>query len=320
MRPTVPRRARRPRSLPWSAFPVRIGAVPASPPQRARSSRGCHRVRFRATEPLLQLAQHRVVSGDGYRLREGRRRQGRRRAEGDRRNACAGKSRSRQSEGRCLVGGRGRLVSAGRRGRVARDVRVTECQGPAPLGATDIDVVGQSRVGRIRRHPCARLQHRARREEEAAAAQMLEGPVRSGVQGRADARQSHSSGTAYLMLATLVQVFGEDEAFKYMKAVHPNVSSYARSGIGPMTAVKRGEIAIGSTVLHGVINDIVAGFPVLPVLPCEGVGYEVGSIAIVKGARNLDNANRFVDWALTVEAQKVGLDVKEYAIPTNHSV
>src|SRR6266545_7390839 len=36
----------------------------------------------------------------------------------------------------------------------------------------------------------------------------------------------NSSGTAYLMLATLVQVFGEDEAFKYMKAVHPNVSSY----------------------------------------------------------------------------------------------
>src|SRR6266542_3064600 len=121
----------------------------------------------------------------------------------------------------------------------------------------------------------------------------------------------NSSGTAYLMLATLVQVFGEDAAFKYMKAVHPNVSSYARSGIGPMTSVKRGEIAIGSTVLHGVINDIVAGFPVRPVLPCEGVGYEVGSIAIIKGARNLDNAKRFVDWALTVEAQKVGLDVKE---------
>jgi iron(III) transport system substrate-binding protein len=130
----------------------------------------------------------------------------------------------------------------------------------------------------------------------------------------------NSSGTAYLMLATLVQVFGEDEAFKYLKAVHPNVSSYARSGIGPMTAVKRGEIAIGSTVLHGVINDIVAGFPVLPVLPCEGVGYEVGSIAVIKGARNLDNAKRFVDWALTPEAQKIGLDVKEYAIPTNRSV
>ncbi len=130
----------------------------------------------------------------------------------------------------------------------------------------------------------------------------------------------NSSGTAYLMLASLVQVFGEDEAFRYMKALNANVSSYARSGIGPMTAVKQGEIYIGSTVLHGVINEIVAGYPVKPVLPCEGVGYEVGSMAIIKGARNLDNAKRFVDWALTVDAQRIGLDVREYAIPTNRNV
>ena len=87
-----------------------------------------------------------------------------------------------------------------------------------------------------------------------------------------------------------------------------------------MTAVTRGEIDIGSTVLHGVINEIVRGFPVKAILPCEGVGYEVGSMAIIKGARNLDNAKKFVDWALTVDAQKIGLDVKEYAIPTNKSV
>ena len=130
----------------------------------------------------------------------------------------------------------------------------------------------------------------------------------------------NSSGTAYLMLASLVQIFGEDEAYKYMKALNANVSSYARSGIGPMTAVKQGEIYVGSTVLHGVINEIVAGFPVKPVLPCEGVGYEIGSMAIIKGSRNLDNAKKFVDWALTADAQKIGFEVKEYAIPTNKNV
>ena len=130
----------------------------------------------------------------------------------------------------------------------------------------------------------------------------------------------NSSGTAYLMLASLVQIFGEDEAFSYMKALNANVASYARSGIGPMTAVKRGEVAIGSTVLHGVINEIAQGFPVKPVLPCEGVGYEVGSMAIIKGTRNLDAARKFVDWALGVDAQKIGLELKEYAIPTNRNV
>lgn len=129
-----------------------------------------------------------------------------------------------------------------------------------------------------------------------------------------------TSGTAYLMLASLVQVFGEDEAFSYMQALNANVASYARSGIGPMTAVKRGEIFVGSTVLHGVINEIAAGFPVKAILPCEGVGYEVGSMAIIKGSRNIDNAKKFADWALTVDAQKIGLEVKEYAIPTNRGV
>jgi iron(III) transport system substrate-binding protein len=130
----------------------------------------------------------------------------------------------------------------------------------------------------------------------------------------------NSSGTAYLMLATLVQVFGEDAAFKYLRDVHANVNQYARSGIGPMTAVTRGETAIGSTVLHGVINEIVRGFPVEPVLPCEGVGYEVGSTAVIKGARNLDAARKFIDFALSADGQKVGLEVKEFAIPTNRGV
>lgn len=129
-----------------------------------------------------------------------------------------------------------------------------------------------------------------------------------------------SSGTAYLMLASLVQVFGEDEAFRYLVDLNRNVTSYARSGIGPMTAITRGEVYVGSSVLHGVINEIVRGFPVAPILPCEGVGYEVGSMSIIKGARNLDAAKKFYDWALTADAQKIGLDIKEYAIPANRAV
>jgi len=64
----------------------------------------------------------------------------------------------------------------------------------------------------------------------------------------------------------------------------------------------------------------VRGFPVHPVLPCEGVGYEIGSTAIIKGTRNLDAARKFIDFALTAEGQHIGLEVKEYAIPTHRDV
>ena len=52
-------------------------------------------------------------------------------------------------------------------------------------------------------------------EEEAARAEMLEGPRRiPRYKGEVMLGNPNSSGTAYLMLASLVQVFGEDEAFR----------------------------------------------------------------------------------------------------------
>ena len=42
----------------------------------------------------------------------------------------------------------------------------------------------------------------------------------------------NASGTAYTAIATLVQVLGEDEAFKYLKALHKNINNYPRSGVG----------------------------------------------------------------------------------------
>ena len=42
-----------------------------------------------------------------------------------------------------------------------------------------------------------------------------------------------SSGTAYTMIATLVQMMGEDKAFDYLKTLHKNISTYTRSGTAP---------------------------------------------------------------------------------------
>ena len=144
--------------------------------------------------------------------------------------------------------------------------------------------------------------------------------IKPELAGEVQMANPNASGTAYTAIATLVQVMGEEPAFDYMKKLNANVNQYARSGIGPMTAVTRGEVYVGSTVLHGVINEIVRGFPVLPILPCEGVGYEIGSTAVIKGTRNLDAARKFVDFALSPAGQQIGLDVKEFAIPTNRSV
>jgi iron(III) transport system substrate-binding protein len=69
--------------------------------------------------------------------------------------------------------------------------------------------------------------------------------------------------------------------------------------------------------MHDGVTEAVAGFPVKTQAPCEGTGYEIGSLSIVKGAKNLDGAKKFVDWALTAPAQKLGADSKQFQVPSN---
>ena len=124
--------------------------------------------------------------------------------------------------------------------------------------------------------------------------------------GEVQMANPNASGTAYTAIATLVQVFGEEEAFKYLLALHKNINNYPRSGVAPIKAVARGETMVSVSFIHDVVTEAQADFPVKSVAPCEGTGYEIGSLSIVKGARNLDAAKKFVDWALTPKAQTLG--------------
>ena len=127
----------------------------------------------------------------------------------------------------------------------------------------------------------------------------------------------NASGTAYSTLATFIQIFGEDKAFDLLKGMHRNTNNYPRTGAGAIRAVARGETSIGVTFLHDGLTEIANGFPVKIVVPCEGTGYEVGSMSVIKGARNLENAKKFYDWALTPEAQKIAGDLKNFQTPSN---
>ena len=128
-----------------------------------------------------------------------------------------------------------------------------------------------------------------------------------------------SSGTAYTMIATLVQLMGEDKAFDYLKSLHRNVSTYTRSGTGPIKAVARGETAVSISFVHDGPGEKQQGFPVETITPAEGTGAEIGSMSIVKGARNLEQAKRFYEWALTAPAQQFGAAAKQYQLPSNKS-
>jgi iron(III) transport system substrate-binding protein len=126
-----------------------------------------------------------------------------------------------------------------------------------------------------------------------------------------------SSGTAYTMIATLVQLMGEDKAFEYMKALHKNIGQYPRSGTGPIKAAARGETTVSISFVHDGPGEKAQGFPVETVTPTDGTGAEIGSMSIVKGARNLEAAKKFYEWALSPQAQQFGAAAKQFQLPSN---
>ena len=83
-----------------------------------------------------------------------------------------------------------------------------------------------------------------------------------------------------------------------MKAMHKNVNQYTKSGAAPARAAATGESLVGITFQHDAVVQAVGGAPVTIVSPCEGTGYEIGSMSIIKGAKNMENAKKWYDWAL----------------------
>jgi iron(III) transport system substrate-binding protein len=137
--------------------------------------------------------------------------------------------------------------------------------------------------------------------------------------GEVQVANPNSSGTAYNMLATMVQILGEDEAFKYLKQLDANVNQYTKSGAAPIQAAAQGETTIGIVFQHDVVaTQLATGAPLVTVAPCEGTGYEIGSESIIKGAANLENAKKWYDWSLTVDAQKLAAsEGNSYQVPSN---
>ncbi|MCB1970031.1 MAG: ABC transporter substrate-binding protein [Geminicoccaceae bacterium] len=141
--------------------------------------------------------------------------------------------------------------------------------------------------------------------------------VKDEYRGEVQMANPNSSGTAYTTLATMVQLLGEDAAFEWLKALNKNINQYTKSGSAPIKAAARGETTIGIVFQHDAVTQKVGGFPIEVVSPCEGTGYEIGSMSIIKGARNMDEAKQFYDFALRADIQEMAGSVGAYQVPSN---
>jgi iron(III) transport system substrate-binding protein len=126
-----------------------------------------------------------------------------------------------------------------------------------------------------------------------------------------------SSGTSYTALATILQLKGEEAGWEYLQQYAGQISQFTKSGAAPAKFVGQGEAAVGIVFSHDIVNEIENNkLPLQLTFPEEGTGYEIGGMALLKGAKHPQAAKLWFDWALTPEAQALGPVFAAYQAPT----
>ncbi len=128
-----------------------------------------------------------------------------------------------------------------------------------------------------------------------------------------------TSGTAYTVLATLVQLKGDDAVWDYLTKLNVNMSQYTKSGSAAPNAVALGEAAIALTFSHDGLQPTAEGYPIELSFPSDGTGYEIGATALIKGgpADEQENAKKFIDWMCSEAGQGLYAENDSFRVPTN---
>jgi iron(III) transport system substrate-binding protein len=111
-----------------------------------------------------------------------------------------------------------------------------------------------------------------------------------------------TSGTAYLLLASHAARLGEDKMWEYYDALDKQLSQVTKSGGAPGRMAASGETPIGVALAYEVEMAKKQGAPIDVIHPSDGVAWTFEGNALVKGAKNPQNARRFLDWAVSKSA------------------
>ena len=107
-----------------------------------------------------------------------------------------------------------------------------------------------------------------------------------------------ASGTVYMFLKSLVNEWGEEQAFEYFDKLTPNVLQYTSSGSGPVNALLQGEVAIGLGMTGQAVLQINEGAPLKVVYFDEGSPFTLYGQTIVKGKETRESVRRVFDFII----------------------
>jgi iron(III) transport system substrate-binding protein len=114
-----------------------------------------------------------------------------------------------------------------------------------------------------------------------------------------------SSGTGFMYVSAWLQLYGEEQGWKFMDALHQNVARYMHSGSAPAAVAAKGEYAVGLgfDVRGSRLKE--EGAPIAVIMPKDGLGWDMNAMAIIKGTKKVEAAQRLVDWGVTETANRL---------------
>ncbi len=107
-----------------------------------------------------------------------------------------------------------------------------------------------------------------------------------------------TSGTGYTLMASLYQELGEEKFIKFMKALNNNVASTTVSGFNSIQRVSSGEYLLTVNFLSDQYIEDKSLSNIVSIVP-ENAGWNVDSIALIKGSKHEKAAKKFIDFVLS---------------------
>ncbi len=141
--------------------------------------------------------------------------------------------------------------------------------------------------------------------------------VKPAYRGRLVMPHPASSGTGFLTVSAVLQLFGEQEGWAYLDRLHENMLFYTHSGSKPAKLAGQGEVPVGISFGFRGFMQQSKGEPIEVLFPAEGSGWDLEANALVRKPVIKDAAKRFLDWAVSPEAMR--LYSRTYAVLSDPS-
>lgn len=128
------------------------------------------------------------------------------------------------------------------------------------------------------------------------------------LKGKISSGDPTSSSSSFAQLTNMLLAMGGDytseKGWKYVEELLKNIDGKIASSSGAVhKSVADGEYVVALTYEHPSVTYVENGAHVKVVYPKEGTVFLDGTVGIVKDAKNLENAKKFVDFLITKPAQ-----------------